>query len=538
MDLTLTKTYHLGRFTISRYQLLVIGLFLLGGFVRLAGIGSLVSGVNQDEASVGYDAWAIANYGMDRNLTSMPAYLIAWGSGQNAGYAYLLIPFIKLFGLNLFILRLPMALAGCVSLWALYTILRRSANRHLPLLGLFLLAICPWHVLKSRWALESNLFPDVLLWGVALLCAGIATRHLRWFYAACFVLGLSAWCYATSFVMLPLFLLPAALVLWRSKALPPLHILGCAGAFLLASWPIIAFSVINMLALPAIQLPFLTIPRLVAARTGEFAFFAPNPLGQLLHNAKTTFSILLAQDDGMSWSVVQGFGLIYLFSLPLALVGVLRSVLPKGRGGSLRGLVPGSWLFVVWGGAASFLSVSIEPNVNRINALWFPLVWFWILGAYEVIKLGTFWRRFLVALYAVYFLLFCNTALKVQNDRFNTAFDAGFLEAVQYADSLNLPVYVSGASPPYIKVLFAIQTPPQDFQNSIIREEKGAFGNVYQWDKWTVAEPPGAAPTGDYAIIVRDGLQQPFLDAGWTLQQYDYFWAGRYESNNGNPHAN
>lgn len=528
MEASLSKTYTIGKFKISRYQLWVVGLFLLGCFVRLYGIGSMVTGINQDEASIAYDAWGIANYGMDRNLTRLPAYLIAWGSGQNAGYAWLLIPFIKLLGMNVFAVRLPMALVGCASLWALYTILRRADDKRLALLGLFLLAICPWHILKSRWALESNLFPDVLLWGVALLCTGIATKHLRWFYAACFCWGLSAWCYATSFIMLPLFILPVAIVLVRNKSLPWLHLFGCAGVFLLACWPIIAFTAVNMFQWPAIELPFLTIPRLIVMRQGEFAFFGQNPIGQLVANAKNTLSILLAQDDGLSWSVTRGFGLIYPFSLPLVLVGVLRTALPKRRGGTLRGLVPGGWVFVPWGLSALFLSVSIDPNVNRINGLWFPLVWFWILGAWEIFKLGKFWRRFLVGLYAVYFLMFCNTTIKDQNDRFRAAFDAGFLEAVQYVDGMDKPVYVSGASAPYIKVLFATTPSPQDFQNSIIYEEKGAYGNVYEWDKWTVAEPPDTAPTGDYAIVVRDGIQQPYIDAGWDLTQFEYFWAGEY----------
>lgn len=524
------KNFGTGGLSQNSYRLLVLFVFLIGAFVRIWGIASMVSGINQDEASVGYDAWAIAYHGMDRNLTPMPAYLIAWGSGQNAGYAYLLIPFIRLFGLSLFTVRLPMALAGCVSLWAFYSILRRAKNKALPLLGLFLLAICPWHVIKSRWALESNIFPDLVLWGVALLCAGLAKKRVGYFYAAFFVFGLSAFCYATSFVMLPLFLLPCAFVLWRKKLLKLGHIFGCAGVFVLASWPIIAFSIINIFALPAINLPFITVPRLVASRTAEFAFFAPQPLAQLLKNAKASLAILLAQDDGMSWSVVQGFGLIYIFSLPFAIAGFLRCVLPAGKGGTLGRIVPGAWVFGLWAFAAAVLAVCIEPNVNRINGLWFPLVWFWVMGVYDIISTGVFWRRFLPALYAVFFILFCNTAIKVQNHRFNTAFDAGFIEAAQYVDDFDLPVYVSGASPPYIKVLFAIKTPPQQFQNSIIKEEKGAFGNVYQWDKWTVAEPPSPLPSTDYAIVIRDGLQQPFLDEGWQLQKFAYFWAGRWEA--------
>lgn len=488
----------------------------------------MVSGVNSDEASIGYDAWAIANYGIDRNLTWMPAYLIAWGSGQNAGYAYLIMPFIQILGLSVFSVRLPMALVGCVSMWALYTILRRHPDKYLPLVGLFLLAICPWHVLKSRWALESNLFPDMLLWGTALICAGLAGGKKRFFIGGFFIWGLSTWAYATSFIMLPIFVLPVAWVLWRKKHLRLGELVACGLAFLAASWPIILFTLVTAFGWPAIELPFLTIPQLVASRQGEFALLGENPIGQILRNTKSIISILLSQDDGMSWSVVPGFGLIYLFSLPLAAAGFFRSVLPRDKGGKYWDLVPGSWLFLPWLVAAVFISVTIPPNVNRANALWFPLVWYWIVGAYEVVSSGLFWRRFLAGTYAVFFLLFCSTTLKVQNDRFNVAFDGGFIQAVQYVDAMDKPVYVSGASPAYIKVLFAVQPPPQDFRDSVTQEDIGAFGNVYQWDKWTVAEPPPPQPSTDYVLVVREGKEGPYLEAGWNLVQFEHFWAGQY----------
>ena len=55
-----------------------------------------------------------------------------------------------------------MALIGCLSLFAFWRLLLVMTDRKTALAGLALLAICPWHILKSRWALESNLFPDLL----------------------------------------------------------------------------------------------------------------------------------------------------------------------------------------------------------------------------------------------------------------------------------------------------------------------------------------------------------------------------------------
>lgn len=57
----------------------VVGVVLFGAFLRLYLLGTLPAGFNQDEASIGYDSWAIANYGMDRNGDILPVYPIAWG---------------------------------------------------------------------------------------------------------------------------------------------------------------------------------------------------------------------------------------------------------------------------------------------------------------------------------------------------------------------------------------------------------------------------------------------------------------------------
>ena len=101
--------------------LLIASFFLIVGcMTRICFLDVLPGGLNQDEASCGYDAYAIMKYGIDRNGMSYPIHLIAWGSGQNALYAYFCIPFIKLFSNTEIALRLPMALSGCLSLFVAF----------------------------------------------------------------------------------------------------------------------------------------------------------------------------------------------------------------------------------------------------------------------------------------------------------------------------------------------------------------------------------------------------------------------------------
>ena len=51
-----------------RFEIVFIAVLLIvGAALRLIGLSELPAGMNQDEASIGYDSWAIANYGVDRN---------------------------------------------------------------------------------------------------------------------------------------------------------------------------------------------------------------------------------------------------------------------------------------------------------------------------------------------------------------------------------------------------------------------------------------------------------------------------------------
>ena len=114
------KTTALRQALKNRDLLLVLLFCLIGILARLILIGRIPYGLNQDEASAGYEAWSILNYGIDRNGVSYPVHLIAWGSGQNIAYSWLCMPFIALFGLSELTVRLPMALVGCISVVLFY----------------------------------------------------------------------------------------------------------------------------------------------------------------------------------------------------------------------------------------------------------------------------------------------------------------------------------------------------------------------------------------------------------------------------------
>ena len=180
-------------------------IIFIGCMIRLLAIESYPIGLNQDEASIGYESYSILNYGIDRNGMSFPVHFISWGSGQNTLYGYLIIPFIKIFGVNNFSIRIPMALIGCVTLLVFYFLFKKEYKEKKDLIFLLIFAITPWHILKSRWGLESNIFPDLVFYSLVLIYYGIVSNNKKCFIISSIILGISTYSYGTSYLFIPIF---------------------------------------------------------------------------------------------------------------------------------------------------------------------------------------------------------------------------------------------------------------------------------------------------------------------------------------------
>ena len=149
----------------SRCDWVILASFLLGTLVLAFAFGSVPPGLNVDEASPGYDAYALLQYGIDRNGFHNPLAFVAFGSGTSAMEPYLVMPFVALFGLNTFALRLPFLLAGVAAIFLFARLVTEVHGARTARVATFLLAICPWHIMIPRLAHESSLLPFVMLAG-------------------------------------------------------------------------------------------------------------------------------------------------------------------------------------------------------------------------------------------------------------------------------------------------------------------------------------------------------------------------------------
>lgn len=168
----------------------------VGLCLRVWRFGDIPPGLNQDEASMAYDAYCLGHFGIDRHGYRFPVMLVSWGSGMYALAAYVALPFIWLFGLSVRSARLPFLLAGLAALPLFYLLLLHTTDRRTARIGVALLAISPWHVMVSRWALDSNMFPFVFLLATVLLVR--STTCPRYLIAAAFLYALALYAYGTA----------------------------------------------------------------------------------------------------------------------------------------------------------------------------------------------------------------------------------------------------------------------------------------------------------------------------------------------------
>ena len=462
----------------------VVLICIIGFLVRIIGIDHYPNALNVDETSAGYEAFSILNYGIDRNGNKLPVFLVAWGSGQNALFSYLIIPFIKLLGLSALTIRLPMAILGCISLVVFYCLLKRILNKKIALIGLIFLAICPWHIMKSRWGLESNLFPDIVLIAIFLLVKGLQDNS-KWTYYISFVFfGLTAYAYGTSYLFLPLFIIPLLIILVKKREISIRRAILSLIVLIVIASPIIIFVIINTFDLPQINLPFMTIPRMTVNRYAEVtSIFSSDFLSKSMNNFIGSVKVLVQQVDGLGWNSIYPYGTIYIFSTIFTIIGIRFSIKHEK-------IIKFKYIFEIWAIVSLILTFVCEPNINRLNILMFPIIFYTILGIYDVIRRGTFLIVVISILYAISFGMFINSYIKEDAGNYWT-FEKGLEAPIEYVNALeNKQIYVTNKiKEPYIYVLFYTKYNTKDFVNTVeYKDPTVAFREVISFGKYHFQE--------------------------------------------------
>lgn len=497
----------------TKVDLYLVAALLIGLIVRVWQFGEIPPGLNQDEASTAYDAFSILHYGVDRNGSHNPLVLISWGSGMYGLASYLEMPFIAIFGLTVTAARLVFLFAGLASLPIFYYLMRDAVDVRTARIGVALLAISPWHIMNSRWALDSSMFPLVFLVGVYLLVRSF--RNERWLIPAFAVIALSLYGYGTAYVAVPVFL---ALCLgyglwfktwsWKTAGFASL-------TFSIVALPIALYVLINTFHWKTIETPFFTIPRL----TGVPRYQTMSNL-DIAGNIATATKLMITQDDGLIWQAIPPFGFMYRFTTILAVFGL---GLLCHRIYTNRSSFQPSFVFAAWSVAGIVLCAFLSVNVNRANIVMFPFI------ACTAIAVSYLWKYriaagALVVAFAIAFIAFLVNYFGPYRDNAARAFYTSFGDAISYAAAQTQgQICVTGdVNMPYIYVLFYTKADPRTFASTVQYDNPGAeFQQVASFDRYTFGL--GRCPADTQAVIATTAEAQQVNVPGFARKDFELY---------------
>ncbi len=486
-------------------------LFFMALVVRLWRFGSVPADMNQDEAFAGYEAWSLLHYGIDSAGYRFPVYLTAWGSGMNALESYLMIPFLSIFGLKIWVVRLPQLIVAMLSIPTAYCIGKLLWGRRGGLIAMLLLAFCPWHILLSRWGLESNLAPGFLLFGFYFFLKGM--EKPKFYILSALFYGLSLYAYATIWVIVPLIVFAELLIaFFRKKLRFDRYFWISTGLLFLLALPLLLFLLVNYGAIPEIRSPILSIPKLLYFRSGEVS------LKNIPDNLRNLFQILWKQSDGLRWNFADRYGLLYPITLPFSALGLIVCLVRIIRQKNEK-----EALLLVQLLAGFLLGALVKVNVNRVNILFIPLVLLaaegfdWICDRFKPSFI------LIEVVYLVFFGFFTHYYFTEYSVQISSSFGKGLTEAVEAVSEFDGVVMLS-SDIHYPKILLLTETPPQDFIQTVeYKNYPAAFLSPLRYGRWRWGIDEDALDPNCAYLFSKWTDSSPFKNGNYELSQYGIY---------------
>ncbi|WP_026666560.1 ArnT family glycosyltransferase [Butyrivibrio sp. AE2005] len=510
-------------------HIILIGIILFAAALRLIGLGSVPAGLQQDEASLGYDAFAIAKYGVDRNGFAYPIYPITWGCGGGSPLMiYINVLTIKLFGTGVVKLRLLPAILGIATVYIFYLILKEiTLSYKKSLFGAAFLAICPWHIILSRWSLDSNIMPFTLGLSVYLFILGIKTEKTLIYCLSAAAYAMCMYSYGSATIVVPIHLILISIYCLRKKVISVKQLILAVLTFVIVFSPLLVFYAVNYLGLPEIVTDSFSFNKFTASRSGEVFLRFDSTLPSALYEniRQLLITLTIGDNDEMLCHFIPGYATLFEFTFPITFLGIflgvflgkkdivnktseniasankesaedtskIESVTDEDKRLAMDAV------FVTLLISCVLLAIGIRSDVSRMVMIFLPLIYFLVKGVSFI------WDRRAVGAYAVMTVIVLAAGLFIKdyfggfNDRTSNLFMPGYGEAAKRAyeiagDDTEIYSTYENLSAPFVIALYYTDYNPVKFADTVVYKD--------ETDEFRVAESFGNFKFGlpeDYA---------------------------------------
>ena len=382
-------------------SIILLFIILLAGFLRFYRLTQVPPALNSDEVAIGYNAYSILKTGRDEYGMRYPLTFRSFDDYKMPVYVYMVSASISAFGYNDFAVRFPSALFGTLTVICVYFLAKQLLkDKNSALVASLLFAISPWSLQFSRAGYEANIAVFFVVFGVNLFLLGFK----KWWalILSSLVLSLAVWSYLATRIFVPLLLLGFAIIyageLWKKKLAVVLSIL-------------VGF----ILLLPIIRMSLSVQGQTRAAGVSAFAnpddlnaFSNPNELKKsasritldtkkglqiftIFDNRRLIYAMIFLRgyfshfdpnflflDKSIEKYHAPTMGLLYLFELPLFLVGVYIMVKRWSQGSEVI-----FWWLLIAPVAAAFTlqlphpvrTLVFLPTFQILSAVGLVVVW-------------------------------------------------------------------------------------------------------------------------------------------------------------------
>ncbi|MBQ7283238.1 MAG: glycosyltransferase family 39 protein, partial [Oscillospiraceae bacterium] len=398
-----------------------------------------------------------------------------------------------------------------------YVFAKQLWGENFALVSALFFAVYPWHIMKSRWGLESNLFPDLVLWGCVLLLLYIKKQKPFYLYGAVLLLNFALYCYGTAYMFMPFFVGGMWIYMLCKKKITAKHFVLSALLFFVTALPIIMFVVINITDLEQFSVLGFTIPKMYQQRFSTVTGTGENFFVGCIGNLKDFISILINQTDGLPWNGFAKYGVCYLVFVPLILVGIIISAVQKSEH---------SFIVHWWTVCALLVIMVSEVNVNRANIIFIPIAYYISLALYTIAKQHKYIKIAVVCVCICLFGLFCKNYFNQHTSVISYCFFHSYEEALDYADSFDSEkIYVSASiNQPYMLTLFYTQTDPYTYlKTRQVSNAQTAFETIDSFDKYYFYLPAEISADEDAVYIVNRDDTTAFDPQYFETENFRYY---------------
>lgn len=323
--------------------------------------------------------------------------------------------FFKILGYNVYVYRLPLALVSLTSVILLFNVLNAFDIKSKSIfLTVMVFCTSPWLIMVSRFGMDCNISPFMVLIGTLLLLlstrfkiGGVYTRILVGMLGT-FILGLTAYSYNVGWMYLLIFIPGIFGVFYLSKNMPVKELLLYIFILLLELIPIMIFAIrSNIVALnKTVHIFIWTYPKLLSSRASESMIsFDGDVLHNIVKNVLDGGHMFLNNTDGLPWNSIPGIGAYYPIMLPFLMIGIIISLYRRNIIDKL----------LILGCMSSIpIMLVVTPNYNHWIFIHFVVLGFITIGINEIF-ISKKVQLAIVMSYAILFLNFSSIYFQQRN---------------------------------------------------------------------------------------------------------------------------